>query len=113
MKIETLGDVWTFAIGAPATVDAVTRTLAAGGIDGATIVQATGVWQGQKENTVLVTVAGIDKARAFTTAETLRLSFEQQAVYVEHGGQAYLVSRPLTKKEADKKLADIIFPETV
>lgn len=84
-----LGDVWTFAVGSPATVDAVAQIMTEEGIN-ATILPAVGVWKHEREDTVLVRVAGLNTVTAGMLARVLRSAFKQEAVYFEVGGKAYL-----------------------
>lgn len=84
-----LGDVWTFAVGSPATVDAVAALLVEEGING-TILPVIGVWRHERESSVLVRVAGLNTVTATALARILRSAFKQESVYFEAGGKAYL-----------------------
>lgn len=84
-----IGDVWTFAVGSPATVDEVAQVMIEEGIN-ATILPAIGVWQHEREDSVLVRVAGLNTVTATGLARILRSAFKQEAVYFEAGGKAYL-----------------------
>lgn len=88
--IQDLGPVWTFAIGKPATPAAVAKALTAAGITGATIIPGIGLWQGQRERSVIVRIAGMREIDARRLARDLRHTFKQDAVYFEGAGRAYL-----------------------
>ena len=90
--LKTLGGVWRFIVGAPATVHQVVAALTRFGVPSATITTATGLWQGQTESAVVIDIAGQWSGEmADTLAEFLRAEFSQQAVYAEHKGTGYLV----------------------
>ena len=84
-----LGAVWTFAVGSPATVEAVAKVLQ-GEVKGATIIPALGFYEFQRENSVLVKVAGLNTVEAIALARVLRREFKQESVYLENAGQAWL-----------------------
>lgn len=86
-----LGDVFTFAVGSPATDVEIAAALTRHSIDGATIVPALGVWKGQVENSNLVHIAGLTLLQARNVASMLAHEFGQEAVYLEHHGRASLV----------------------
>lgn len=87
-----LGAVYLFAIGEPATPPAVAEALSNFGIEGATIVPSMGLWKGHVEQSVLVRIAGLSDATAAVLAEQLRACFQQEAVYFERAGTAYLAA---------------------
>ena len=90
--MESIGTVYTFAIGKPATVRSVAQALTRLGIQGATILPAVGFWKGERERSVYVHIAGLDDASANAIAMSLRRTFKQEAIYVEARGEAFLVA---------------------
>lgn len=84
-----IGEVWTFAVGHPATVDKVISLLRDEDIP-ATVFQATGVWEGEVEKSVVIKSAGLHRHSAEALARILRYEFKQDAIYVEANGQAWL-----------------------
>ncbi len=89
-----LGTVFTFAVGEPATLEKLADTLTGYGIEGATLIPAAGLWKGKRESSTLIQIAGIGVGRANAIAAALAMDYAQEAVYLEHGGTAYLVSAP-------------------
>ena len=92
MKIESIGIVRTFIVGAPATVEAVALALAHVGVEGATLNRGIGLWKGEHEPNVTVRIAGIDSFKANAVAVELLVRFDQEAIYVEIDGHAALFS---------------------
>ena len=90
----TLGTVYTLAIGEPVTLDDVASVLEAHGVEGATLIPAVGYWQGKRERSVVVTLAGIPERTVRRIAESICQQFNQDAVYVSANARAYLVSAP-------------------
>ena len=85
-----LGVCSTFIIG-QASTETVADTLTSAGIDGACLVNAEGLWQGNLEVCVLAKVDGLTFERALELAGLLRERFKQECILLEHGGEAYLV----------------------
>lgn len=63
--------------------DTVLRTLNAHQIDGATLRDATGVWHGNVEPTVIVTLSGVARDVLEAFARHIRDTLDQEAVGVQ------------------------------
>jgi len=85
-----------------ATVAAV---LAFHGIDGATIMPAVGVWQGAREQSLVIEIVGDGPIPVHDIADALRATFYQDSVLVViYAAHHSLVERAHYGKEANDKL---------
>jgi hypothetical protein len=59
------------------------ETLLASQVDGFTLYRATGSWQGTKEDSAIVEIAGIKQKEALKIAAKLKAELKQQAIGVQ------------------------------
>lgn len=95
MRVEPIGEVYRVILGKP--LDVVARALV-GRVEGATLTRAVGFWQGNREESTVLEIAGLDWDKVADLASALAFQFGEECAYVqipgtvhEPGGGAYLV----------------------
>jgi len=58
--------------------------IVADSFDGYTLLPATGVWKGAREQSVVIELSTEDKARVFETARQIKAANKQEAVLVDY-----------------------------